>query len=33
MWLVRTGAEEPAPGDWAHVGVTAPDTDPIPSRR
>jgi len=26
-------AEEPAPRDWAHVGVTAPDTDPIPSRR
>jgi putative oxidoreductase len=26
-------AEESAPGDWAHVGVTAPDTDAIPSRR
>jgi putative oxidoreductase len=26
-------AEEPVPGDWTHVGVTAPDTDPTPSRR
>jgi putative oxidoreductase len=25
--------EEPAPAEWAHVGVTAPDSDATPSRR
>ncbi len=30
---IERGREEPAAADWAHVGVTAPDTDAAPARR